>query len=168
MVEFLFLAHTHGFLADNVKLQACVASFSPDLVLHEQLQDCTDVAMLSPQSKLFQENKEVLEICRCTRLEGCDLKDFGLSDALQAAINEKKLTPELKKELEEVLRTREAFHIKRLVKCKENKVLVVLGAWHLRKGGPLQKKYPDEKYILVVDKDGKECLEPTQDARFSA
>jgi hypothetical protein len=170
MSSFLFLAHTHGFLDDISMLRRVLGNYSPRLVYHEQLQHIQDVSSLDKNSNLFQENKELIQLCSSISLKGFDMENFGLSDDLIKKIHNNSFSSEDELLVNSILLEREKFHISLLKNLHESSlvlVLVVVGAWHLRKDGLIRKNFPDEKYILVIDDKGRECLEPSPGARFS-
>jgi hypothetical protein len=168
MSNFLFLSHTHGFLDDISMLQTVLKKYSPTLVFHEQLQHIQDVSSLSPSSKLYVENKDVIQLCSQISLKGFDMENFGFSSGLMQKMESNSLTSKDIETIDLLLLQREQLHVSLLQNLREKGlVLVIAGAWHLRTDGLIRKSFPNEKYILVLDDTGKECLEPSPNARFS-
>jgi len=171
--EIIFFGETHGFVKNEAEyMEMAIKKLKPQIILYELLEDkkldnIVKINSFLRQSKnkrfslisSYGELKGVVELGKKYKLPiiGCDLKDMGRNKSIP--IN-KKLT---KKEIyveRKILKKRERHQMKviKIVLKKYKIILVIVGAYHLRKNSPL-RKIKGSRNIIPKYKD-KEIFSP--------
>ena len=177
-LKLIFLGDTHGFINDFEKQKELIERFSPEYVLYEQLNDLEltdekDFELLLNSNSVsemtsVEEIKDILLLCKSEgiKLIGIDLKNFGLEGKLQNIVNDGKKPSEKEvKEIESLQEKREQVQkskIQKYLDISKKPILVITGAWHLRKESPLRDF---SRYLLIIptDKNGELILGPPED-----
>lgn len=180
--SFFIIGETHGFIDDFNKEEAIILQIKPEFVLSEQLQD---LVLDSPvnYNKLFEQKiisnmvpfKEVeklLILCRNNNIKliGIDFKNFGLNKRLQGIVKGKlKSTQKDLENIKFILKKREIHHINTIKKylCLSRKpIIVLIGAWHLRRNSVLMKSLNNFKAIYPCDPKNRLLTKPIKNTKL--
>ncbi len=176
-LSFIFIGSTHSFLDDFSKQKKIIESIKPEFVLNEELENLR----LDSESKFkeilkkefisemttFNEVEKLIRFCFENKINliGIDFYNFGFNKNLQDKIkNQKELTKEEEKTLNEIINKREEHHLSKILEYKEKTkrpIVVIVGCWHLRKDSLLRKKIKNYKIIAPLDENGEVLFEPS-------
>lgn len=172
--SLIFFGETHGFANDILEIYKIINSFKPEIILYESLQN-VDLTNLS-KLKLFLEKKEyfsklvsfeeiepLLKLCLENKIpvKGIEEKNFGYSEELIDLILNQKSSFDCS-DLNHYMEKRSTNQISKINEESKlhSKILVVIGAWHLRKGSKLREQFNKSRFILPLNKNGDEVYEP--------
>ena len=176
MAHTWFVGSTHGYADDFAQQKKAILAADCEYVLSEQLQNLRAESPLEYKKllkeKLTEEDRKLIVLCARNRkkLVGIDLKEFGFTKHLQAVVDGKeKATPEDKRRLNDILKRRVARQLnmtQRYTRISKKSVVVIVGAWHLRKGSPLRKAFSHYTLVYPCDKEGNMLLKPERHIEF--
>jgi hypothetical protein len=166
-------------LNDFEKEKEIIEKYNPEVILAESLEE----EVLDSKDKFkeilkkekisnmtsMEEVKDLIKLCleKNIPLIGIDFKNFGLDENLQRKVSkQEEPTAEEEEKLMKIVGERERRHIDLIKKYQEEckkKILVILGAWHLRDDSPLRDSFKDYKIIYPADKDGNMVLGPSNE-----
>jgi hypothetical protein len=175
--SFIFIGSTHSFLDDYLKQKEIINLVNPDFVLSEELEDfkldskekfkeIIERKYISEMTS-FNEVEKLIKLCfkKKINLIGIDFHNFGFNKILQDKIkNQKELTKDEEKLLENITKEREKHHLNKILEYKEktNKsIVIIIGCWYLRKDSLLRKKLKNYKIIAPLDENREVLFEPT-------
>ncbi len=174
--SFLFIGDTHGAVDDFQKQKEIIEAYDPEVVLAESLQDIRldtprkfkeslEKRIISDTVR-FDEVKKLIELCqdRGVRLIGIDFHNFGLTGDLKNAV-EGKPTNAQKKEIQEIVKKRQNYHLKKIQgyqRKTKKPVVIIIGAWHLQENSLLMTGLTDYKVIFPCDSRGTILIGPTK------
>src|SRR3990167_6375863 len=171
--RIIFFGDTHGFAHRELDyLERTIKKFEPEIIFYELLENKNldnlekiNSFLKSPENKKFSlissygELKGVIKLAKKYELSiiGCDLKNLGRNKPIP--INKKLTKKEIQMEAK-ILKKREKHQVKIIkMALKEHKIiLVIVGAYHLRKSSPL-RKMKNSRIVLPTYKD-KEIFSP--------
>ena len=171
--EIILFGETHGFVKNELKyIEKAIKKFKPEIILYELLENkkLDNIAKInsflkSPDGSKFslisfyREIKGVVKLSKKYKLPiiGCDLKNMGRNKPVP--IN-KKLTKKQIKAEEKILKKREKHQVKVIKTAlrEYKRILVVIGAYHLRKNSRLRKIWGSK--IILPKYKGKEMFSP--------
>lgn len=175
-MDFIFIGSTHSFLDDFSKQQEVIKLVNPEFVLNEELEDLKldtedkfkeilDKKFISDMTS-FDGVEKLIVFCFESKINliGIDFYNFGFDKDLQSKIkNQKELTKEEEKTLDEIIKKREEHHLSKILEYKEKTkrpIVVIVGCWHLRKDSLLRKKLKNYKIIAPLDENGEVLFKP--------
>ncbi len=180
--SFIFIGNTHFFLDDFLKQNEIIKSVNPEFVLSEELENLKlnseekfkEILKKRQISEMtsFNEVEKLIKLCfeKKINLIGIDFNNFGFNKTLQNKIkNQKKLTKEEEKILEEITKKREKQHLRKILEYKEktNKpLIIILGCWHLRKGSLIRRALKNYKIIAPINEKGEVLFEPNKQEKI--
>jgi kynurenine formamidase len=177
--SFIFLSLTHGFINDFEKQEKLINEVKPEIILSEQIENKKFYSKKDYDSFLemkqfslmtsFNEVKNLVQLCNKEKVKliGIDFENYGFSDDLCHKINNgESLNESEEKEINELVKRREKYHLEKLREYQEKSsrpILVFLGAWHLRKEGLIRENIKNSKFIVLKTKKGQEVYEPVRE-----
>ena len=180
--SFIFIGNTHSFVNDFLKQKEIIELIKPEFVLSEELENLKldtedkfkeilkkrDISNMTS----FNDVEKLIKLCFENKINliGIDFHNFGFDDYLQKKIkNQKELTKEEERKLNEIIKKREKYHLSKILECKvkTNKpIIIIIGCWHLREDSLLRKKLKNYKIIAPIDDKGKVMFAPQKDKKI--
>jgi len=165
----ILFGSTHNSVDEGPIIISLLQKFKPEVVLLEELQE-RNLNNLEDYRSLLKENfisplvefstlKPILEYCKNNNLQarGLDYKDYLYNKKEISIINsEEEPTEEDIKAIEKKVKLREMHQLKRIQEETKNnkKVLIITGAWHLRKESPITKQFTKAAYYMPCNSGG--------------
>lgn len=167
-MSIILFGDTHGLLNEIPKIKELIKTHNPELILYELLEETTLATMEEIDNflKNYPENNfsliskygELFPVIKLAKkydipIVGCDYKDMLREDTKFRELDAKKIN--LKNE-ERIMKKREARQLTIIKKHAHKKLLVLVGAYHLRTDSVLRNLKAN---IITPRVNGKEIDE---------
>ena len=175
----VLVTDAHGYVKTFDKIKEIIERYKPVFVLSEDMENHkvesdfefnqfikkNKVSNMTPVSTV----KELVKLCHKNKIKliGIDFENFLMDRKMQTKIKRNMdFTEEEDKEYWSLVHRRENKHVKMIGKfldISRKPVVVIVGAWHLRKGSLIRKSFGHYHLVYMADSKGGMVLGPTKE-----